>query len=176
MEIAKLYEDNIFQIESHMYNTEKAICYALDQFGLKLGEDFDFFVEIDNVPFTKSKKHKVDVMLTSRKNRNKKLYVEIKGQMTYLEVNKLKYLLNETGKDFYILQLTELDWINPYTGQSAKDAFEKSKKDFETQVQELVNFVKGDVTCGELSESSKKRLQDYIDYRANDVERWRESQ
>ena len=176
MEIAKLYEDEVFKIEKHMYNTEKAICYVLDQSGLILGEDFEFFKEIDNITFTNSKKHKVDVMLTSRKDRNKKLYVEIKGQMTYLEVNKLKYLLNETGKDFFILQLTDLDWMNPYTGQSAKDAFEKSKKDFETQVQELVDFVKGEVTCSELSERSKKRLQDYIDYRDNDLERWRKTQ
>ena len=72
MEIAKLYEDEIFQIEQHMYNTEKAICYALDQLGLKLGKDFEFFVEIDNIPFTKSKKHKVDLMLTSRINGSKR--------------------------------------------------------------------------------------------------------
>lgn len=176
MEIAKLYEDEIFKIEKHMYNTEKAICYVLDQSGLKLGDDFEFFKEIDNIPFTKSKKHKVDVMLTSRKERNEKLYVEIKGQMTYLEVNKLLYLQKMPSYHFYILQLTELDWMGPYTGQSAKDAFEKSKKDFETQVQELVDFVKGEVTCGELSKRSKKRLQDYIDYRANDLERWRKSQ
>ena len=112
-------------------------------------------------------------MLTSRKDRNKKLYVEIKGMMTYLEVNKLNYLLNETGKDFYILQLTELDRMNPYKGNTATDAYEKSKRDFETQVQELVDFVKGYVACDELSKRSKKRLQDYINYRADDLERWK---
>lgn len=37
MEITKLYEDEIFKIEKHLYNTEKAICYILDQLGLKLG-------------------------------------------------------------------------------------------------------------------------------------------
>ena len=130
MEIAKLYEDELFQIKHKMYNTEKAICYVLDKLGLKLEEDFKFFTEIDNTPFTKSNKHKVDVMLTSRKD-GSKLYVEIKGMMTYIEVNKLQFLLNETGKNFYILQLTELDWIKPYKGRSAKAAFQKSKSDFD---------------------------------------------
>lgn len=174
MEIAKLYEDEIFQIEQHMYNTEKAICYALDQLGLKLGKDFEFFVEIDNIPFTKSKKHKVDLMLTSRID-GSKLYVEIKGMMTYLEVNKLKFLLTETGKNFYILQLTELDWIKPYRGKSAQAAFKKSKTDFETQVNELVDFVNGIKTGEELAELSKTRLKDYIDCRNKDLKKWRDS-
>lgn len=173
MEIAKLYEDEFFKIEKYLYNTEKSICYALDQLGLKIGEDFEFFKEIDNIPYTKSKKHKVDVVLTSRIDRNNKLYVEIKGQMTYLEVNKLRYLQEIFPNNFYILQLTDLDWMDPYTGQSSKDAFEKSKKDFETQVKELIDFVIGDVTCDELSNRSKKRLKDYIDYRENDLERWK---
>lgn len=175
MEIAKLYEDEIFQIKPRMYNTEKAICYTLDKLGLRLGKDFEFFVGIDNIPFTKSKKHKVDLMLTSRIDESK-LYVEIKGMMTYWEVNKLKFLLTETGKDFYILQLTELDWIKPYRGKSAKAAFNKSKKDFETQVNELVDFVNGSKTGEELAELSKTRLQEYLEYRNNDLDNWRNPQ
>lgn len=174
MEIAKLYEEEAFQIQSRMYNTEKAICYTLDKLGLKLGEDFDFFREIDDIPFTRGKKHKVDIMLTSRKD-GSKMYVEIKGMMTYLEVNKLRYLLSETGKDFYILQLTELDWISPYTGQSARDAFEKSKSDFETQVQELVGFVEGRLKGKTLSTRSQKRLKDFIKYRNKDLQKWKNS-
>ena len=172
MEIAKLYEDEFFKLEKHLYNTEKSICYTLDQLGLKIGEDFEFFKEIDNIPFTKSKKHKVDVVLTSRKDRTNKLYVEIKGQMTYLEVNKLRYLQDINSNNFYILQLTDLDWMSPYTGQSSKDAFEKSKEDFETQVQELVDFVYGNITANELSMRSKNRLDNYIEYRLTDLERW----
>lgn len=173
MEIAKLYEEAVFQIKPRMYNTEKAICYTLDKLGLKLGKDFKFFVGIDNIPFTKSKKHKVDLMLTSRIDESK-LYVEIKGMMTYLEVNKVKYLLTETDKNFYILQLTELDWIKPYRGKSAKAAFNKSKKDFETQVNELVEFVNGRKTGEELSEITKQRLTKYINYRKRDLKRWKE--
>lgn len=172
MEIAKLYDENIFHINSYMYNTEKAICYALNQSGLKLGKDFQFFIEIDNIPFTKSKKHKVDVMLTSKKD-GSKLFVEIKGMMTYLEVNKLKYLLSESGKHFYILQLTELDWIKPYKGKTAKAAFNKSKSDFEKQVIELINFANGDLSGEELSNLSMKRLEDFLEYRGKDIKRWK---
>jgi hypothetical protein len=172
MEIAKLYDEEIFQIKKHLYNTEKAICYALDQLGLKLGDDFVFFKEIDNIPFTKSKKHKVDIMLISRKDRSK-LYVEIKGQMTYLEVNKLRYLHDRTPHFFYILQLTELDWIKPYKGKTAKAAYNKSKTDFEKQINELVEFVNGNVTGEELSRRSIQRLNDYIVYRNGDLKRWK---
>lgn len=174
MEIAKLYEEEAFQIKVRMYNTEKAICYTLGHLGLRLGRDFDFFTEIDDIPFTKGKKHKVDIMLTSRID-GSKLYVEIKGMMTYLEVNKLRYLLSETGKDFYILQLTELDWISPYIGQCAREAFEKSKTDFETQVQELVGFVEGRIKGRTLSKRSLKRLKDFIKYRNKDLQKWKNS-
>lgn len=172
MEIAKLFENEYFNIKPYMYNTEKAVCYTLDQLGLKLGVDFKFFEEIDNIPFTKSKKHNVDLMLTSRKDASK-LYVEIKGMMTYLEVNKLEFLLKESGKDFYILQLTELDWITPYRGKTARAASIKSRSDFEIQVKELVDFVNGSLSGEELSYISKQRLENFIDYRSKDIKRWK---
>ena len=138
---------------------------------LKIDEDFVFHVEIDGIPFNKGNKHEVDLKLISHNRED--LYVEIKGMMTYLEVNKLNYLLTETDKNFYILQLTELDWMRPYTGENAKDAFEKSKSDFEKQVKELVSFVNGRVKGKTLSDRSKKRLEEFISCRNKDLSRWK---
>lgn len=90
--------------------------------------------------FNKSKKHEVDLVL--KDHTGEKLYVVIKGLMTYLEVNKLRYLLNQPDY-FYILQLTEIDWIRPFNKDKEKE-FEKSKKDFEKQIKELVEFVKNE--------------------------------
>lgn len=102
-----------------------------------------------------------------------KLYVEIKGAMTYLEVNKLCYLLNESPYDFYILQLTEIDWIKPYEKSGFKRKIMKSKNDFEKQIGELVDFMEGNVSGTDLSVTSKKRLKNYIDFRRKDLRRWR---
>ena len=103
----------------------------------------------------RGKKHDVDLVLTSRNG--DRLYVEIKGQMTYLEVNKLKYLLG-LRRNFYILQLTEIDWIQPYDANGNISKFQKSKDDFHTQINELVAFVNGRETGEYLKQKSKERL------------------
>ena len=151
------------------YFTEKAIYMALSKKGLEHKRDFEFHIKINNVPFNKNKKHEVDLVLTSQNG--DRLYVEIKGQMTYLEVNKLKFLL-ERSEHFYILQLTEIDWIRPFNKEKEKE-FEKSKNDFEKQINELVMFVNNKKTGEELSEISKKRLERYIKYRSKDLDRWK---
>lgn len=153
------------------FYTERAICYALVENGIKYEEEFELHIKIDNIPFNKTKVHEVDIVLKS--HNGEKLYVEVKGQMTYIEVNKLRYLL-ESDYDFYILQLTEIDWMGPYKGETSKDFFEKSKKDFEDQISELVSFIKGDKSGKELSQLSKQRLDNFIAYRDKDLETWRD--
>ena len=152
------------------YLTEKAICYVLEKNGIKFNESFKLHKKIDNIPFCKNNKHEVDFVLNNADGFE--LYVEIKGQMTYEEVNKLQYLLDETSHNFYILQLTEIDWIEPYDKDKCNKS-QKSKDDFVTQIKELVDFVNGDITGEELSERAKKRLTDFINYRAKDIERWK---
>lgn len=149
--------------------TEKSVCYALKEKGIKLMRDFRLHSIIGDVPFNKRKKHAVDLVLKSHNGHE--LFVEIKGQMTYLEVNKLLYL-HRTPLNFYILQLTEIDWIEPYDKSKHKSMKQKSKDDFEKQIDELVDFVKGTVSGKELSERSIKRLNDYIDFRKKDLEVW----
>lgn len=134
--------------------------------------DYHQFDDITRyITFKKSKNHEVDFMFKS--NDGNELYVEIKGLMTYLEVNKLKYLLEESKHDFYILQLTEIDWIKPYDTNEYKREFLKSKEDFETQINEIVSFVNCEITGKEMAAKSKQRLTDFIEYRAKDLERWK---
>ena len=109
--------------------------------------------------------------LKSRKDGDK-LYVEIKGQMTYLEVNKLRYLLG-LRRNFYILQLTEIDWDEQYNKDKHGTKFQKSKQDFHNQIDELVKFVEGEISGKELNDKSIKRLNDYIEYRNDDIKRWK---
>lgn len=150
--------------------TEQAICYALEDKGLRYDEHFTLYKTIDNIAFNKTKKHVVDLVLTSCNG--DKLYVEVKGQMTYLEVNKLRYLLG-LGRHFYIMQLTEIDWIEPYDKNQYEREFQKSKHDFDSQIQELVDFVNGKVSGKELSIRSLQRLNDFVKYREGDIDRWK---
>lgn len=172
MTFAKKHHDDYPQFDKDVKPiTEKAICYALEEKGLVYDRDFCVHEKIDNIAFNKGKKHDVDLILTSRDGN--KLYVEIKGQMTYLEVNKLRYLLG-LRRHFYILQLTEIDWIEPYDKGIHGSKYQKSKKDFENQIEELVKFVNGELTGKELSERSSKRLEDYIEYRSHDLDIWKD--
>ena len=131
--------------------TEKAVCYALEEAG---------FNHI----------HEVDLKLISIKG--EELFVEVKGEMTLLETNKLRYLFNETSLNFYLIQLTDIDWIEPYSKEKYQKKSIKSKQDFDTQIFELVSFIKGEITGEEMSARSKKRLEDYIEFRAKDLETW----
>lgn len=150
--------------------TEKSVCYALEKKGIKFKRDFNLHSKIGDVPFNKRRKHAVDLVLRSQNGHE--LYVEIKGEMTYLEVNKLLYL-HGMSLNFYILQLTEIDWIEPYDKSKHKSMKQKSKDDFEKQIDELVDFVRGTISGKELSKRSIKRLNDYINFRNKDLEVWK---
>lgn len=171
MTFAKKQQDKYPQFEeSKGPITERAIWYALEERDVKHGQNFIMHEKIDNIAFNKRKKHEVDLVLTSRNG--EKLFVEIKGEMTYLEVNKLQYLLG-LRRHFYILQLTEIDWIEPYDENVYGSKYQKSKKDFYDQIDELVKFVNGEETGEHLKQKSIERLEKWINYRSNDIERWK---
>ena len=175
MTMVNKIEHHVFdqaQIDRLSNITEKSIFLALEEKELTNKVDFDFHQKINNVLFNKGKKHDVDLVMTSRTG--DKLYVEIKGQMTYFEVNKLKYLLG-LRRNFYIMQLTEIDWITPFEQTHYHSKFQKSKHDFEVQIDELVDFVKGEVSGNELKSRSIERLNNFIEYRSHDVDRWKQS-
>ena len=62
--------------------------------------------------------------------------------------------------------------MEPYDKSIHGSKFQKSKKDFEDQIEELVRFVNGEITGKEMAEKSIQRLEDYIEYRSHDIERW----
>lgn len=72
------------------------------------------------------------------------------------------------------MQLTEIDWIEHYDKGIHGSKYQKSKKDFEDQIEELVKFVNGELTGKELTERSIKRLNDYVECRNHDIERWKQ--
>ena len=114
--------------------------------------------------------HKADLRLTSKNN--KELYIEVKGQMTYTEVNKLRFLLEHSEKDFYILQLTEPDWIVDNGSDSIISKVEMSKNAFEKQFKELLEFYEGKIEAQEMSQISKERLNQFIANRNKEYQSW----
>ena len=129
--------------------------------------------KVKNCPFVRNHEHKADFMIISMKG--EKLYIEVKGQMTYFEVNKLRFLLERHEEKFYVLQLTEIDWINDVSNDINLSTAEKSKSIYEQQFLELLEFYKGDKTSSEMNELSKQRLDYFVNARAKDIENWENS-
>lgn len=118
--------------------------------------------KIFDIPFNNKGIHLVDFYLPE-----KDLYVEIKGFMTLYQINVLKYLLSFTNKHFYILQMTEEDWIIPYNKDEHLSVNRKIQNNIEIQFNEILNL-KND----SLSQLSKNRLDQYIRYRSDDLDKW----
>jgi hypothetical protein len=118
--------------------------------------------QINDIPFTKRKTHLVDFYLPE-----KDLYIEIKGFMTLYQINVLKYLHHHTEKSFYILQMTEEDWIDPYNNEKHKSITNKINMNVEKQFNEIKTL-----NNNQLSYLSISRLDNYIKYRNNDINRW----
>ncbi len=114
--------------------------------------------------------HKADLKLTSINN--DELYIEVKGQMTYTEVNKLRFLLEHSGKFFYILQLTEPDWIVDNSSNAKTSITEMSKNAFEEQFKELLEFYEGKISAKKMARISKERLNQFITNRENEYQSW----
>lgn len=123
---------------------------------------------IIKVPFSKSKTHKVDFYLPKYD-----LYIELKGFMTYMEVNKLKWLSTNkpTKKHFYILQVTSEDWVLPHCNCNDVISY-KIKKDTNTQYEEILSLKRNKTTTKELSLLSSNRLKEYIRYMNSFLSKW----
>lgn len=122
-----------------------------------------------NAPFTERLYHKVDFYLPDYD-----LYIEIKGFMTYWSINVLRYLLNNSGHNFYVLQMTESDWIEKYNKKIHKTNTNKCALNNSIQFNEILELTKGNITPEQLSQISSKRIDDYINLRNNDIDNWLE--
>ena len=122
---------------------------------------------IEDCPFVKRGKHKVDFYL-----KDPELYIEVKGWMSYASVNELEYLLRYSGKDFYILQVTNEDWMGMYEKTKHKSVAKKIAQNEKFQLDEITKFVKGELKAQELVELSLKRLEEFKELRTGDIQRW----
>lgn len=119
--------------------------------------------KIDNIPFNRNKTHMVDFYLPKQD-----IYVEIKGFMTIQAVNILKYLLYIDTRKFYILQMTEEDWIEEYNKEIHKSVKNKILNNIQLQFEEIIS---NENTF--LQNISIDRLENYIKVCNNKLEDWK---
>ena len=147
---------NIENIEN-LNITEKVVYVKLLEI---CSENIEIHPIVKDCPFNKSRRHEVDFLIKSKSK--EELYIEVKGQMTYSEVNKLKYLIKNTDKSFYILQLTESDWIE---GKNGKDTFE-------IQFAELSSFYNDKYSPKKMQQISWRRLSNFVKNKKQEYKKW----
>ena len=159
--------DTTNDMRKMMPNTEKDFLKFLDGIAHVEGTTQ---VEISDCPFTAHWKHKVDFVLT---NVNRELlYVEVKGWMSYTAVNELRYLMQCSKHDFYILQVTNEDWMGLYEKGIHKRTKRKLDDNTHAQYEEIRDFINGQKTARQMADISRKRLEEFVKVRAGDLERW----
>ena len=128
-------------------------------------------VEISNCPFVTCWKHRVDFVIEN--NKGERLYVEVKGWMSYSSVNELKYLLEHSGRSFYILQVTNEDWMGLYEKAKHKSVSKKIEANRKAQYEEINDFINGTKTVQNMIDISRQRLGEFVKVREGDLKRWR---
>lgn len=132
-------------------------------------------VPVDNYPWQSSRSltsPKCDIYLTDLD-----LYIEVKGFMTYQAVSKLSFLSRQNF-NYYIFQGTESQWdptIDTYV------SFNKITRDKETkilnfninhQIQELINLESSSDFLTNISQTTLKRLKNYIELKVEEYRAW----
>lgn len=149
------------KLECRIYHFLKSEC------GLKPNEDFVYNKGIGDCPFNKSYNYRTDFYI-----KKYKLCIEVKGDLTYFEVNKQMWL-HDYRKDynFYLLVLTNEDWINrcPIDGREKDTYIERA---IDVQLEELKDFINGSLKLERLVEKSWQRLSQYIKTRGEDLDVW----
>ncbi len=159
-------------------STEKKFKAFLEEEKKKrAGIRYERQVEVGRSPFLKRGRHKVDFVLHRRdKDGNEEdLYVEVKGLMTYYAVNVLQYLLEHSGKNFYIYQATDEDWIDRCVPNKViSSAKKKIEQNREAQKDEIRKFFNGEegFSAADMAKKSMERLEKYKSVRARDVGYW----
>ena len=159
-------------------STEKKFKAFLEEEKKKrAGIRYERQVEVGRSPFLKRGRHKVDFVLhrQDKDGKQEDLYVEVKGQMTYYAVNVLMYLLRYSGKNFYIYQATNEDWIDRYVpSEKIQSAAAKIEQNIRKQKNEIQKFLNGEAgfSAADMAKKSMERLEKYKSVRASDVRYW----
>lgn len=105
------------------------------------------------------------------------LYVEVKGFMTYQAVSKLSYLSRQNFK-YYIFQGTEPQW-NPTIDSflnllkvPQNNETKKIKFNIDYQIQELINLRSNSEFLNNVSQTTLKRLKNYIEIKIEEYKTW----
>ena len=126
--------------------------------------------EVDRFVFNAKGKYKADFYLPDLD-----LYIEVKGLMTTLMINKALYSFAVLKDKFYLFHGDNEDWVGECTGKSRKDCKKKIDEDYEFQLQEFRDAVaaKDKVKAAqEISRKSFERLKQYLLLRGDDMNKW----
>jgi hypothetical protein len=110
--------------------------------------------------------HKVDFYLT-----DSNVYIEVKGQMTYYAVNQLLWEVKKIPAPFFVFQCTEEDWIDKYDEKRHGTQTAKIKYNIDRQFKEIKELSNPE-KVKELTATTEKRIQDYIQVRKLELEEW----
>lgn len=160
--------DTTNDVRKNMPGTEKEF---LDFLGGIASVKVETQVEIQDCPFVAHWKHKVDFVVEN--NRGERLYVEVKGWMSYTSVNELRYLLECSGENFYILQVTNEDWMGLYEKVKYGSVKNKIQTNKMAQYDEVNGFVNGRISAQEMRRVSLDRLKAFVNVRNGDLNRWK---
>ena len=130
--------------------------------GLIRDKDYLIQYEIPNCPFNNNDCFACDFYFPERK-----LYVEVKGIMSLYTCSQLLFLSRKQDINFYILQLSNEDWMNSEIIKAGNNCTIKNIR--EAQFRE---FFDESETGASLAAKSRRRLSEYLYLRITDVYRW----
>ena len=99
------------------------------------------------------------------------LYIEVKGQMSHYEYNKLMWLVEESGEKVYVIVDDNEDWDGLHDSRLEAKA-DKKRFVLIKQIKELMALKKGILKADDLVNLSKLRLHEYVITRSADNVRW----
>ena len=117
-------------------------------------------------PFNASGKRKADFYLPDYD-----LYIEGKGTMTFVELNKLTWLSDFSGKRVYVFVIDNEDWDGYCDGRIHNNAKVRKNEVLEKQFNELLSLKSGAVGADYLVRLSRSRLKEYVITRNADISR-----
>lgn len=121
---------------------------------------------LTNIPFNKNGKYRADFYLPKKGDNG--LFIEVKGQMTFFTICKLKYLLDKCP-NFYILQMTSEIWIPNVRDDNVNYPTINSKieESIKRQFKEILTL-----PTNKLHDLSSERLKEYERYLNQELSTW----
>lgn len=150
--------------EKKVSMNECLVAHFFDSYGIL----YDVYVDMEiDCPFNASGTRKADFYLSEYD-----LYVEVKGMITLVELNKLKWLSEFSGKKVYVFVIDNEDWDGYCDERIHNNAKDRKNEVLEMQFNELLALKRGIVGVDVLVRLSRLRLREYAITRSADIIRW----